>query len=321
MKVAVLMGGPSHEREISMKSGTQVSEALQAAGHEVTEVVIARDGAWHMGDDILSPEQAAAIMKSRGMDVIFPALHGPYGEDGRIQGFLDIVGLPYVGSSLLGAAISMDKEITKALYAAHGIPVAKHTLITDAADLEIDDFPPKAVIKAVAQGSSFGLEIVNNINELKTKTIEFLREFGPPVIVEEFIKGREITCGVLWDPDEGRLIALPLTEIIPRVADYFDFRAKYEPGGSEEITPAPISPDTTALIQNLALRAHRALRLGSMSRTDFILGPDGPVALETNSIPGFTRASLLPQEAAAQGIGFPALVDKLVRAAVLSDLR
>ena len=317
MKVAVLMGGPSHEREISMKSGTQVAEALQTAGHDVMNVVIDRDGTWHLGDEVLSPEQAVMTMKSRGIDVVFPALHGPYGEDGRIQGFLDVVGLPYVGSGLLGAAVSMDKEISKALYAAHGIPAARHVLIRDAGDLETLEFPGRAVVKAVAQGSSFGLEIVSNISELKSVVTSFIREFGPPVIVEEFIRGREVTCGVIWDPDIKELVALPPTEIIPRVSDYFDFQAKYEPGGSEEITPAPIPPDTTKLVQDLSLRAHRALRLGSMSRTDFILGDDGPVALETNSIPGFTRTSLLPQQAAAYGMTFPELVDKLVRAALL----
>jgi len=339
MKVCILFGGPSREHDVSVKSGVNVARAALAAGHETWPAFWTPSGAWKCSEHALDdpaaidrflesipmlPELDAsaflAFCSGHRIECVFPVLHGPWGEDGRIQGFFQVAGISVVGQDVLGAAISMDKLVTKALLISAGLPTARHVEISapdpDQALVKIRgklDFP--FVLKAPSEGSSFGIAIIPD--EAKFRE-EFPSIFAMErrVLVEAFFHGRELTCGVLRALD-GSLQALLPTEIVPRVSTYFDFEAKYRPGGSDEITPARITPAQTARIQELAIATHEALRLGQLSRIDFLLRePDQWVVLEANALPGFTAQSLYPQAAAACGIEFPDLVDHLIATAI-----
>ena len=344
MKVCILFGGPSREHDISVKSGLNVTRAALAAGHETFPVFWTPAGAWKCED---APQKDPATLErfmenlealpelnagqvllwcdQHRIEVVFPVLHGPWGEDGRIQGFFQVAGIPIVGQDVLGAACSMDKLVTKALLVEADLPTARHVEITHpdpaAALARIRarfDFP--FVLKAPSEGSSFGIAIIRTEAQFHD---EFPSIFAMErrVLAEVFFHGRELTCGVLRALD-GSLQALPPTEIVPRISTYFDFEAKYREGGSDEITPARITPAQTAKIQEMAIRTHEALRLGQLSRIDFLLKePDEWVILEANALPGFTAQSLYPQAAAACGIAFPDLVDHLLRTAIPGSLR
>jgi D-alanine-D-alanine ligase len=344
MKCCILFGGPSREHDISLKSGLNVARAALAAGHEPLPAFWTKDGLFRCApapvadeaalDEFMErlnflPELDAGsflwLCRGQGVEVVFPALHGPWGEDGRVQGFFQVAGIPVVGQDVLGAAISMDKLVTKAMLLAAGLPTARHVELTEAdpgAALarvrETVKLP--CVLKAPSEGSSFGIAIASGEER-------FLQEYPSifamerRVMAEAFFQGRELTCGVLREAD-GTLRALPPTEIVPRVSVFFDFEAKYKPGGSDEITPARITPAQTTRIQELAVRTHEALRLGQLSRVDFLLRePDEWVILEANSLPGFTEQSLYPQAAAVVGITFPSLIDMLLRTAIPASPR
>ncbi len=344
MKVCILFGGPSREHDISVKSGLNVTRAAITAGHDVFPAFWTPDGSWKCGDTPLTDAPALdRFLEGLGMmpaqdagsllgwcarhriECVFPVLHGPWGEDGRIQGFFQVAGIPIVGQDVLGAAISMDKLVTKALLVAADLPTARHVEITtadpDAALARIRgklEFP--FVLKAPSEGSSFGIAIISDEPKFRA---EFPSIFAMErrVLAESFFHGREMTCGVLRRLD-GSLQALPPTEIVPRVSTFFDFNAKYDPGGSDEITPARISDAQTLKIQELAVRTHETLRLGQLSRVDFLLRePDEWIILEANALPGFTAQSLYPQAAAACGIAFPDLVDHLLTTAIPASLR
>lgn len=344
MKCCILFGGPSREHEISLKSGLNVAKAALAAGHEPLPAFWTKDGLWRCAE--APPRDEAALNEflerlnflpvlgagaflewcvAQGVEVVFPALHGPWGEDGRIQGFFQVAGIPVVGQDVLGAAISMDKLVTKAMLLAAGLPTARHVELTEAdpgAALsrirETVGLP--CVLKAPSEGSSFGIAIASSEERFRQEYPSiFAMEHR--VMAEVFVTGREMTCGVLREAD-GSLRALPPTEIVPRVSTFFDFEAKYRPGGSDEITPARITPTQTARIQELAVHTHGALRLGQLSRVDFLLRePDEWVVLEANALPGFTEQSLFPQAATVAGISFPALIDLLLRTAIPASLR
>jgi len=339
MKCCILFGGPSHEHDISVRSGLNVARAALAAGHAPLPVFWTKEGLWRCAEapvadgaaldtfmerlNFLPPRDAGALLdwcREQGVEVVFPALHGPWGEDGRIQGFFQIAGLPVVGQDVLGAAVSMDKLVTKAMLLAAGLPTARHVELTeadpDAALARVKaavDLP--CVLKAPSEGSSFGVAIIPDGDKFHEEYPSILSMEGR-VLAEAFFSGRELTCGVLREAD-GSLRALPPTEIVPRVSAYFDYNAKYDKGGSDELTPARITPAQTARIQEMAVRAHRALRLGQLSRVDFLLRePDEWVILEANALPGFTEQSLFPQAASAAGISFPSLVDHLLKTAI-----
>ena len=347
MRIAVLCGGPSGEHEVSVNSGWQVLQHL-APQHRALPVRWEKNGGWRFAAEGAPgdwPDKAALItawdeakpldairalqdLKSR-CDAAFVITHGPGGEDGRLQGFLEIAGIPYTGSGVLGSALAMDKLRTKAVYAAEGIPTARHLALCDeghwpgpvaiatVAQRLIAALGLPLVVKAPSQGSSVGLAMVKTETEL-IEILPRLMNLEGRLLVEEFIAGRELTCGVIGELKNGALgnepaRALPPTEIIPKLAEYFDYRAKYEPGGSEEITPADLSPDIFTQVQTLALRAHRALGAGGMSRTDMMLAPDGRLfVLETNTLPGLTATSLLPQQAAAAGMSFTELLEAIL---------
>jgi len=342
LSVAVLMGGRSGEHDVSRASGWAVLTQLPADGFEAWPVVLGRDGRWWFPDaDAADPEvelpakgglalpEGIRRLVDRGPDVVFIAMHGPEGEDGKIQSLLDLLGLPYVGSDGYASSLAMNKPMAKAVYRAHNLPVADDEIL-QRADWERDPaaveaslrarFVPPWVLKTPKLGSSVGLTIVGEDGDLPGELGRLFR-LDPALLVEQFVAGRELTCAVLDTPALGSTRPLPILEIIPVESPYFDYHAKYTPGAAREICPADVEDTVRDRAQALGLLAHRILGCRGMSRTDFILTPSGAlVILETNTIPGLTRTSLLPQQAAAAGLTFADLVAGLTRGAYESSI-
>jgi D-alanine-D-alanine ligase len=292
------MGGPSAERDVSIESGQCVMRALTALGHDPQSLDF--DGRFVDAIREIAP------------DAVFNALHGTGGEDGTIQGVLEWLRIPYTGSDLTACALAMDKHLTKKLLAAEGLP----TPAWDTFDLAGGTLPllPGSlnlplVVKPRASGSSAGVSIVRTHEEW-TKAMINVAPKTTQILAEEFIAGREFSSGVLGEE------ALPLVEIIPS-DEFYSYDAKYKPGGSRHLVPAPIDADLTARLQMLALSVHRMLGLRDYSRTDFIVSKEGrPYILEINALPGLTPLSLLPDEARAAGISFEALIERLLQFAL-----
>ncbi len=305
--VALLAGGRSGEREVSLKGGEEVFRALDQNKYEVRRYDPATDLVRLAAD-------------SGEIDVAFILLHGPFGEDGTMQGFLDMLAIPYQGSGVLGSALAMDKNIAKIMYRQAGLQVpewrmAKRSRRPSSAEL-VEQLGLPLVIKPLHQGSSLGMSIAATEGELAAG-LDKAFGFDKQVMVEEFIEGREITGGVIGNDE---LTALPLVEVIPG-EDYrfFDYEAKYLPGASREVCPAEFDLETTAKAQQYALAAHRVLNLEVYSRTDMIVNDRGIFVLETNTIPGMTPTSLLPQAAAAHGLPFPLFIERLLELALLKE--
>lgn len=245
--------------------------------------------------------------------MVFSALHGTFGEDGCFTGVFEIAGIPYTCSGVLSSAITMDKMMTKKLLSSEKIPMAKSVeLKKNYGEKELKKIKLPAVVKPVSQGSSVGTFIVKTKQELK-EALGRAFEFDARVMAEEFIEGREVTAPVLGNKDPQ---ALPLIEIRPKVSSFFDYRAKYEVGGSQEICPAPISRALTEKIQRLAVQIHRTLGCRGVTRCDFIIKKGRPYFLEVNTIPGMTNTSLVPLSARQAEISFSALLDKLIELAL-----
>lgn len=304
LRLALIAGGVSGEREVSLKGAAGVEKALDPEKYEVVRFDPATD----------LPLLAA---RAKEIDVAFILLHGIHGEDGTMQGFLDLLGIPYQGAGVLGSALAMDKNLAKTLYRLHNLPVAPWEM---ARQEDIDD-PARLlkgltlplVVKPVRQGSSIGMSIVRESAALGPA---LAKAFGhdSQVMVEQYVRGREITVGVIGNE---KPVALPLVEIIPDSKyEFFDYEAKYQPGASREICPAEVGDEIRERAQAYGLEAHRALQLRGYSRTDMIVADDGIYLLETNTIPGMTPTSLLPQAAAACGLPFPALLDRLIELAL-----
>lgn len=294
-KVAVVMGGTSAEREISIQTGSGVMRALHDLGY-----------------DARSLDYDARFMdaiREVAPDVVFNALHGPGGEDGQIQGILDYLGIAYTGSGIEAAALAMDKHLTKKLCAAEGLPTAAWDLY----DLTGGTLPllPGAldlplVIKPRYEGSSEGVTIVRTHEQWTQAMIEAAEEYTE-ILAEEFVAGREFTCGVLGEE------ALPVVEIVANRDEFYTYEAKYAAGGSTHIVPANIDEDLAARMQMLALSVHRLVGLRDYSRTDFIVTKEGrPYILEINTLPGLTPTSLLPDACNAIGISYEALIERLI---------
>lgn len=303
IRLALIAGGTSDEREVSLRGATGVEQALDPARYEVVRYDPATD-------------LARIAVDAAKIDVAFLLLHGVNGEDGTIQGFLDLLGIPYQGAGVLGSALAMDKNLAKTLYRLHGLPVAPWVMAVpdDLADTGriLAEVGLPCVVKPVRQGSSIGMSIVRDAAKLPEALLLALRH-DTGVMVEQYIRGRELTAGVLGN---SPLKPLPLVEIIPDARfEFFDYEAKYQPGASREICPAEVSEAVRRQAQDYAVRAHRCLQLRGYSRTDMILADDGLYLLETNTIPGMTPTSLLPQAAAAAGYSFSALLDRLIELA------
>lgn len=324
IKVAVLMGGVSGEHEVSRKSGSGVLANLNADKYEGLGVVIGRDGTWSIGGAEPLPMLDALQVLVPAVDVAFLALHGPNGEDGSMQGLMHLLGLPYTGSDYYASSLAMNKPRTKDVYASGGLLIAPHRMVytEDQERLEVmagellDILGTPVVAKTTKLGSSVGVGIARDAKSLATLLADYL-QFSGEVMVEQFIKGTEVTAPVIDNPLTGQSEALPLVEIRPTVSDWFDYRAKYEVGGSLELCPAPISARLTAECQRIGLLAHRLLGCQGMSRTDILIDEmGGCYVVETNTIPGFTETSLLPQAAAQAGYSYGDLVDMLLQEAL-----
>ncbi|MCM8812221.1 MAG: D-alanine--D-alanine ligase [Candidatus Omnitrophica bacterium] len=298
--VGVLCGGPSHEREISLKSGTAVHEALSSLDIRTELVTLSSD-----------PEKIPDEIRLSGIRCAFIALHGPFGEDGTVQSILEELKIPYTGSDVEASRYAMDKISARRRWIAAKLPVPyvveaePISALTRAKDMV---FP--IVVKPAGQGSSIGMSIVDTMEEL-APAAEKAGQFGERIILEEYLPGPEVTVGILEDRP------LPVVQVIPKNR-FYDYEAKYTPGMTEYRVPAPISKEETASVQEIALKAHEVLGCRSFSRVDFILVPGrGPVILEINTIPGMTESSLLPKAAKAAGIGFPELCRRMLASALL----
>ncbi len=304
IRVALLMGGFSNEREISLKSGEEVNKALDPERYQVKK--------YDLRDDL-----PKLVAEARDIDVAFIALHGRYGEDGTVQGLLELLRIPYQGSGVLGSALAMNKVMTKALYRLAELPVAKDLVLRkgEGWDVEIveKELGWPVVIKPSCEGSSIGVHLAWNkkeLQELVEKTFFLDRE----ILLEEYLPGREITAGVIGNES---LTALPVVEIIPESKyPFFNYEAKYKEKATREICPASLPDHLSAQAQDLAIKAHKALKLRGYSRTDMICSGENLYLLETNTIPGMTKTSLLPLAAKAAGMDFGTLLDRLISLAL-----
>jgi D-alanine-D-alanine ligase len=299
-RVAVLYGGISAEREVSLSSGRQVIAALREAGFDVLPVVV--------GEDLR--ETLAALDPKP--DVVFNALHGRFGEDGAIQGVLDWMGIPYTHSGVRASALAMDKVAAKAIFASVGLPIARHRVVTVEELEAADPLPRPYVIKPQNEGSSVGVEIMQAGDNRRAEIARSWR-YGRTALAEEYIPGRELTVSVMGDR------ALAVTEIAASHA-FYDYESKYADGGSTHVIPAKVPSEITVQAMDVALRAHTALGCAGASRSDFRYddtegSPGRLVLLEVNTQPGLTPTSLLPEQAAFLGIGFPALCAWMVEQA------
>lgn len=336
IRVAVLMGGVSSERDISLSTGKQIIDNLSREKYDVFGVDTARlPGAevkYLKGSDTeiaavaqareslaastqLAPLSAIQSNGADKADVALIALHGRFGEDGTIQGMLELLGLPYVGSGVLASALAMDKVMAKKVLAASGVKVPPsvdftgHNCRWDTGSVEkaVLEMGYPVMVKPSRQGSTIGMAKVNAPEELNNAIKEAL-SYDEQITVEKFIKGTELTVGVLGNREP---FALPVVEIVP-LKGFYDYEAKYTPGATEEIVPARIGDEVTARAQDLGVESHNALGCRGMSRVDMILAGDDLYVLEINTIPGMTPTSLLPTAAAAAGIPFPRLLDMLI---------
>lgn len=302
-KVALLAGGRSGEREISLASGEGAKEALEEAGFPVT---------------VLDPAEKEDLktLVDGDFDVAFLCLHGKYGEDGTVQGMLEVIGLPYIGSDVWASALAMNKVKAKVFYERAGIRTPRSITLRSVnertLDSLIEEIGERCVVKPATEGSALGVFIVSGKEELE-KAIAEAFSLDKEVLVESYIKGEEFTVAVIGNdlPE-----ALPIIKIVP-TSDFYDFESKYAPGGSQHLCPAPLPEDVTAEMQRMAVDAHRALGCRGVSRSDFIMDDEGLLwILETNTIPGMTGTSLLPDAGRAAGMSFPQLCTKLVQLAL-----
>jgi D-alanine-D-alanine ligase len=298
-RVGVLMGGPSTEREISLKSGEAVLEALKQIGLDAVGIDIKTENA----------EENIRLIKDRGINCAFLALHGRFGEDGQIQEIMEILKVPYTGSGVLASRLAMDKIASRHVFEANGLNVPRYKVINKSSGRKTQDsLGLPLVIKPAMHGSSIGISIIDKEEDLD-QAIGLAFKFDERIIIEEYIKGREVTVGIL---DEHPLAVI---EIIPKKR-FFDYEAKYQSGMTDYIVPAELKEDVAQRVQEVGLSTHKLLGCYGCSRVDIILNQNNlPYVLEVNTIPGFTATSLLPKAAKTMGIEFPELCLKLIKLA------
>ena len=357
IKVALVFGGRSSEHAISCVSAGSVLRNLDPDAYEVVAVGVTPEGGWVLTDgdpaqlaisdrtlpqvtdasgtelllatdprragQLVNVDSSAAGQVLASVDVVFPVLHGPYGEDGTIQGLLELAGVPYVGAGVLASAAGMDKEFTKKLLAAEGLPVGKYVVIrprdaTLTAE-QREDLGLPVFVKPARAGSSFGVSRVTAWEELPA-AIAHARQFDPKVIVEAAIVGRELECGVLEFPDgdiRGSVLGeIRVEGVRGREDGFYDFETKYLDDTAELDVPAKVDAEVSDQIRELAVAAFRAIDCQGLARVDFFLTEDGPLINEINTMPGFTTISMYPRMWAATGVDYPALLDAMVRTAL-----
>ena len=314
--VAVVQGGPASEAEVSRASAASVARGLEQAGHRVVRLEL--DG--YLADSL----------RTGGFDVVFPVAHGAVGEDGSLQGLLEVLDLPYVGSGVLASALAMDKRTAKILFADAGLPIARSiharrgtSNAADEAERALRELGDALVVKPCSNGSAIGVARLTGGASAAdvAKAISAAWEVDDVALVEVFAPGREVTCGVLDLPELRDLTWLPPTEIRAPNDAFYTYQARYAPGRSQHLCPAPLGDALTRRVQEIAVAAHRALGCRDLSRVDFVvpeMGEEGePTLLEVNTMPGFTETSLYPEAAAIAGIPMPELCSGFVHAAAL----
>ncbi len=314
-RVSVLMGGPSREHEVSLKSGKKVVAYLHKEKYDVCPILISKEGHWEREPHVLANDT----------DVVFVALHGAYGEDGTVQSMLDEVGIPYTGSSAPVSALAMNKFLSGELFRRKGLAIPLSFLVGKKAWRDERDavfarmkhylsFP--FVVKPNNSGSSIGVHMVRNWDEFMSAMYDAF-SISDHAVIQTYIQGTEVTCGVLDYGWLGSEYALMPTEILPASSNFFDYGAKYDAEGSREITPARFQDHVLRAIQRVALEAHRAIGASGFSRTDMIVDSRGTIfVLEINTIPGLTEESLLPKAAEVSGISYQELLDRIIAAAL-----
>jgi len=299
-RIGVIMGGTSSEREVSLATGRPILETLLARGYDAVGILME-------GSDL--PER----LRGAGVELAFIALHGGSGENGAVQGLLEVMGIPYTGSGVLASAMAMDKVVSKSLFAAAGLHVPPYRVVRSVEGLRealaASAFPAPWVIKPAAEGSSIGVSIVQNEEEIDAAAREAFR-YGDRVILEKYVPGREIQIGVLADRSIGAV------EVCPSKS-FYDYECKYTAGKTRYVLPPELDPSLLESVEAAALRAHRTLGCRAYSRVDFRLDPDGrPYILEVNTLPGMTPTSLLPKIARQAGIGFGELLEEIIGASI-----
>ena len=295
------MGGRSSEHEVSLNSARSVVEGLDPERYDVVSLEIPREGPWH-----LSAEQA------RGVDVVFPVLHGPFGEDGAVQGVLELAEVAYVGAGVTASGLCMDKDLFKSVMRDKGIPVAR-SLTLRAGDEPASPYGFPCVVKPARLGSSVGISVVRSEGDF-LPAVKLALAHDEKILVEEFVEGVEVECSVLGNADP---VASTPGEIVPLASDWYDYEAKYADGGMELIVPPRVSEESAARVQELAVASFVASDCEGMARVDFFVRPDGEVVVnELNTIPGFTATSVYAKLFEASGLPYPELLDRLVALAI-----
>ncbi len=295
-RIGVIMGGVSAEREVSLRSGEAVAEALVSLGYETVSVVV--------------DENVESQLRESGVDAAFLTLHGGWGEDGRVQALCEMLRIPYTGSGVLASALAMNKPQAKAIFSQFGIPTPRHCpALSREFVFETMKFVPPVVVKPNAEGSTVGIAVARREDEYEA-AVERARPYDETPMVEEYIPGREVTVGVLDGEPMG------VVEVIPKTG-FYDYDSKYTQGASEYVAPAELTGRETGIIQELGARSYKALGCKGAARIDFRLDPDrGPFVLELNTIPGMTRLSLLPMSAAVAGLSFERLCERMLLSAL-----
>jgi D-alanine-D-alanine ligase len=302
MRVAVLCGGRSSEHEVSLASGEAVRAGLAEGGHEVLDVRIGRDGRWTLEGEALRLEPASGLL---GADVAFPVLHGPFGEDGTVQGLLELLELPYVGAGVMSSAVSMDKAVFKDLMAAHGIPQVDYVAVRAREPVTL---APPAFVKPARLGSSVGISKAWSEADLDA-ALAHAFEHDPVALVERFSDGLEVECSVLGHRDP---VASPPGEIVIKKGEWYDYEAKYDAGGMELVVPARIPEETLEEVRRLAVEVFRIVDCSGMARVDFFVEGERVLVNELNTIPGFTSTSVYAKLFEAGGIAYVELLERLL---------
>lgn len=306
IRVAVIFGGRSAEREVSQSTGAQVIANLNRERYTIIPIEIPQKGNQWI-DKILRAHPHVA----------FIALHGPYGEDGTVQGMLEMLGIPYTCSGVLASALAMDKYRLSEFLREQGIKIPKGILVHNFVNLQFRNLQRQVgfpcVVKPNRLGSSVGITVNIRTKPDLQRALRLAFSYDDEVLVEEYIRGREITAAVLGNAAPR---ALPLIEIVPRIGNFYNYESKYTDGGSDHIIPAPLPKSITRKIQSIAIKIHQLIGASGITRSDFILRGEAPYFLELNTIPGMTKTSLLPQAAQIDGISFPKLLDRLIELAL-----
>jgi D-alanine-D-alanine ligase len=310
LRVAVIYGGRSSEHEVSIRSAESIMAAMDPGKYDIARIFISKDGKWDPGP--ILPEPGA----NPGIDVVFPVLHGTFGEDGTVQGLLELAGLPYVGAGVLGSSLSMDKDAMKRLCRERGLPVVEYvTVLRSSIDLDevLRGVSLPAFIKPANLGSSVGISKAKTREELRT-ALDLAKEFDRKIIVERAIEGRELECSVIGNDEP--LASLPC-EVLPS-REFYDYEDKYILDSANFRVPAPLEPEQTAEVRRLAVACYRAVECEGMARVDFLLEKaTGRIYInEINTIPGFTSISMFPRMWAADGLPYPRLIDRLIQLAL-----